>query len=231
MNKSFNYDNLIKIDSVYETLFEKLENINLANFDLNDYSDTVIQEATLFAIDTFETENKIGNEGEITKELNWQQSLKEKWDIYAERNPIYAFILKIVFTFLISTVFLSPIYNNVETHIKSIFSNINTNNNCDLKSAKKNTNKFLNENYYYLKNEIKIRYRYINQDNISIRNTHKRTSYEMIKVNAGDIIGLLPDNSINKKKRFKNWIYIIYTDSLNQTHIGWVNNLYTERFK
>lgn len=210
---------ITEIDNVFKNIIKK--NKNFIDFDINNYDENVIEEAQNLVFDTFQ-EN-------IEEDLNWQQKLTQKSKEYSKKNPVYAWFLEKFISYMLTIMFASLIYGGVVNKVKTIFLN-NNETKYEINNAKKETERVLNSDYYYIKQDILRQIRYIDKSNVAIRRGHFMKSEILIRVDCGEVVEIV-FNDNNMKKRYKNWIYVDYTDAEGNLYRGWINNMYTKRIK
>lgn len=174
------------------------------------------------------------------KDKNLEQKWIGIWSDYKEIHPVksdvltktYNYILNILikmfFGVIGTIIFMNMISGKVQI-IESFLKTKDSANNFTISDAKKEVQNIINNEYYPIKNEIFNTYRYIDKDNVFIKENHKINGYGVKKLEKGDIVEIQYQN--DSKKRYKNWIYVQYEDEEGTMYEGWINNIYTKKIK
>ena len=99
-----------------------------------------------------------------------------------------------------------------------------------ISDAKKEAKEVINKDYYPVKKEIFNIYRYVDKNDVYIRESHRMDGFGVKKLDEGDIVEV-QYNDTGDKKRDKNWIYVTYEDDDGDVYEGWINNIYVNRIE
>jgi hypothetical protein len=198
----------------------KINDIDIENFDIELYNTEQIEEAKGFAKDTLEA--YIDED-----DLNWQQKLEIKCKEFSGKNPVYAFLIKSLITYIVVNCIIANIILGVGTVVKGGFKQIdNYSNSLDIKNVKDEIIRIINKQYNVFSGILNL-YRYINKENVFIRNAPNMKANRIVCLNKGDIVQLVYKNKY--KQRFKGWLFVEYEDNDENCYSGWINNIYTRR--
>lgn len=140
-------------------------------------------------------------------------------------DKLLEYLIPIILTCIISN------FNAIGAKTAQIFGKVkDVSNKFTISDAVKEVRNITNKECLIIKNEVYKRYRYINKDEVNIRENHKIDSYITKKIGKGDIVEV-KINDEGKKIRYKNWIYVKYEDDDGNMYEGWLNNAYTKRIE
>ncbi|MBN1062513.1 hypothetical protein DVV95_11940 [Clostridium botulinum] len=198
----------------------KMNDIDFENFDIDLYNSEQIEEAKAFTRDTLELDI---NE----YKLNWQQKLEMKCKEFSKKNPVYAFLIKSLITYIVVNCIIANAISGVGTVVKGGFKQINNySSSVDIKNVKDEVIRRINRQYDVFSGILNL-YRYINKENVFIRNAPNMKANRIVCLNRGDIVQLVYKDKY--KQRFKGWLFVEYEDSDENCCSGWINNIYTRR--
>ena len=198
----------------------KMNDIDFENFDVELYNTEQIEEAKGFAKDTLEVYSD-------EDELNWQQKLEIKYKEFSGKNPVYAFLIKSLITYIVVNCIIANAISGVGTVVKDGFKQIdNYSSSVEIKNIKDEVIRIINRRYNVFSGILNL-YRYINKDNVFIRNAPNMQANKIVCLNKGDIVQLVYKNKY--KQRFKGWLFVEYEDKDENCYSGWINNIYTRR--
>lgn len=220
---------MMNISDIIENL-NWWHDIDFRNFDIDeDEQEEIIEETESAIRGVFSDISEVNSlESLNVEDKNWEQKWMETWTTYKEKHPVVAYCLGKFFDTLILTLIITPMVLACKSYVIESFAKTkDVSNNFNISDAKKEVKKTVNQDYYPIKDGVLNLYRYINEDNVFIRESHTMKGHKIVGLNRGDIIEVQYKDS--SKKRSKNWIYVEYEDENGFTHRGWINNLYTKK--
>lgn len=204
-----NYKELI---SATATLQATLNSLSI------DYNNICIDDNEVESIQDF-----IYDMSEDAETLNWEQKLVKWIDKVKIKHPVLVWVLLGIISSVIVTQFSQPIIDL----IGSIPSFLESRSNDDLKlDIDKDIKGYMRESvyndFYEFKDYIFNTYRFINCDDVYLRNSPKMKSYAIEKFTKGDVIKIIRKNN--------HWSYVEYENKNGEILNGWINTRYTKRF-
>lgn len=216
--------------------------INSEEFDIEEEEkERAIEETRKVVEETFSDISET-NILEFTPEQskNLEQKWIEIWGKMKEVHPILADILSKTYSKFFNNLFdiiisiamimlLSSIASG-KIEISKSFGKIKSDmtDKFTINDAKKESKEVINKDYYPVKKEIFNIYRYVDKNDVYIRESHKMDGFGVKKLDEGDIVEVQYQDS-GSKKRYKNWIYVTYEDDDGDVYEGWINSIYVNR--
>ncbi|MBC2455650.1 hypothetical protein [Clostridium beijerinckii] len=216
--------------------------INSEEFEIEEEEKERVLEETKKAVEETFSDISENNVLDFTSEQskNLEQKWIEIWKRIKEMHPILADIVSKTYSKFfeklfdtIITIFMIMLLSSISSgklEINKSFEKVKNDitNTFTISDAKKEAKEVIKKEYYPVKKEIFNIYRYVDKNDVYIRESHRMDGFGVKKLDEGDIVEV-QYNDTGDKKRYKNWMYVTYEDEEGNIYEGWINNIYINR--